>query len=44
VPILGSGAFRLDINRSYQTIKGTINRTPGRVAVLIVHPDFKPAS
>jgi O-acetyl-ADP-ribose deacetylase (regulator of RNase III) len=41
VPILGSGAFRLDINKAYQIINSTINRARGRMVVLIVHPNFK---
>jgi len=40
MPILGSGAFRLCINRAYRSINNTINKTSGRIEVLIIHPDF----
>ena len=40
MPILGSGAFRLNINRACRVINTVINKTPGKEEVLIIHPNF----
>jgi O-acetyl-ADP-ribose deacetylase (regulator of RNase III) len=42
IPVLGSGAFSLRINKCYAAINRAAKKTPGKMIVLIVHPDYKP--
>lgn len=42
IPVLGSGAFRLCINKAYASINKAAKDTRGKTVVLIIHPDYKP--
>lgn len=42
IPLLGTGAFGLNINKAYHIINTAAKYTPEKGTVLIIHPDFTP--